>query len=649
MTAPTAHLDALLHARHIVFVGGAALAKAISACREIGYVGRISIVSRTRAEIGGIACLPSLAALDSVPDAAFVAVRNTETVEVVRELAALGVKACVCHAGGFADAGEAGLEAALLDAAGPMALLGPNSYGVLNYLDGVALWPDHHGGSPVEHGVALICQGARVCLGQPVLDRALPLAYVVQVGNQIQLDVAQWMDVLLDDPRVSAIGLCFDSLTDVAGFSRAVLKAREKNVPVVVVKASRSDGMGQFGADRIYDALFERYGIVRAASQLELLEILKFLALSGPLTGRRLGVLGCTGADASLAADFAAANRLLLPQPDITCRARLAAYLAPARFANPLDCSQAARAGRQALADCFTQFLTDGLDAGVLLIDYPGERHGARQAWDMAINAWIDAYSRTTLPMAVVSNFPEKIPAAVCHRLASVGITPLRDLESALRVLDAAVRVSEGWVAMPAAPLAYARQHDDGDDGAGNPPAEADVEDRTETVVGHAVVEGEPAESRRVPGLIRVNLRSREEVERAVEMVGQRTRAGRCEALHLLIEPMLEGTAVEVVVGVTRDPVFGPVLTLGAGGALVDLIEDSQVLLLPASAEEIEDALRSLRCFVLLEGQRGNPPVDLPTLVATIAQIARLVAAGPNGIIHPAVAESVREPARSAA
>jgi len=146
-------LSRLLRPRSIAVLGSVWAENVMAQCRRMGFAGEVWPVHPTRAEVGGLRSYPSLAALPGPPDATFVGVNRHATIEVVADLAAMGAGGAVCFASGWTEAGEAGLQARLVAAAGAMPILGPNCYGVINYLDGALLWPDQHGGVPVASGV----------------------------------------------------------------------------------------------------------------------------------------------------------------------------------------------------------------------------------------------------------------------------------------------------------------------------------------------------------------------------------------------------------------------------------------------------------------------------------------------------------------
>ncbi len=151
-------LDRLLRPRHIAALGAGWAQNVIEQTRKMGFGGSVWPVHPTRSEISGLKAYPSLADLPEAPDATFIGVNRFATVDVTRELAGFGAGGAICFAAGWTEAGEPELQRQLVEAAGDMPILGPNCYGVINYLDGALLWPDQHGGVRVDRGVALISQ-----------------------------------------------------------------------------------------------------------------------------------------------------------------------------------------------------------------------------------------------------------------------------------------------------------------------------------------------------------------------------------------------------------------------------------------------------------------------------------------------------------
>ena len=180
------NLRLLLRPRHVALVGGGDVATVINECRRIGYNGALWPVNPKRKDIAGIPCFPDIEALPEAPDATFLAVPKQAAIDITARLARRGAKGVVCYTAGFSELGSAGqqAEAELVEAAGDMALLGPNCYGLINYHDRLALWPFAHGGMHPGFGAAIITQSGMLSSDLTMSQRHLPLSYMVSVGNQ---------------------------------------------------------------------------------------------------------------------------------------------------------------------------------------------------------------------------------------------------------------------------------------------------------------------------------------------------------------------------------------------------------------------------------------------------------------------------------
>ena len=654
------NLTRLLNPRRVAVIGGREAATVVRQCRAAGYTGEIWPVNPARREMEGVPCYGSVAELPGAPDVAFVAVPRGTTVEVVRELAARGAAGCVCYAAGFAEVGPEGarLQRELVAAAGEMALVGPNCFGLLNYLDGAALWPDQHGGEAVERGVAIVTQSGNMGINLTMQDRSLPIAYMISIGNQAALGFADYMAALVEDERVSAIGLYIEGLTDVAAFARAAALALERGVPIVAIKsgntevgarAALSHTSALTGTEALYDALFRRLGIARVGSLHAFLETLKFLTVAGPLEGRRLGLMSCSGGEASMFADLATAHGFTLPPLEKAQAEALRAQLPDFTVvSNPLDYNTAIWGDRAALERCFTTMLSGDFDFSLLVFDYPRPGVAGTQVWDDALDAFLAAVETTGARSAVMSTISELLPRAVRERLTARGIAPLQGLEEAVIALEAAARFAEARRRLgcldSASDLSLVPPHPE-------PPnvrilSEWDAKQR---LAGHglSVPEGRlatPAEAPAAaealgfpvavkgvaPGLahksdldaLRLNLGDPEAVaEAAREIQAQLPQAPGGEPL-VLVERMVEGAVAELIVGVAADAQFGLALVVGSGGTLVELAGDSRTLLLPVTRAEVAEALDSLKIAKLIAGYRGRPEGDREAAIDAVLAIA---------------------------
>ena len=653
-------LARLLAPRSIAVIGGREAEEVARQCDRIGFSGDIWPVNPRRAQIAGRACFASIAELPRAPDAAFVAAPREASIAAVGELAARGANGAVVYASGFSEAGAEGaaLERKLIAASGGMALIGPNCYGALNYLDGVALWPDQHGGARVGRGVALVLQSGNIAVNLTMQARGLPVAYVVAVGNKAKGDFADYVEAFLDDERVTAIGLHIEGLNDAEALDRVASRARELRKPIVAIKTGRSEAGAALtlshtaslaGPDALYDAFFARLGVARAPDLSIFLETLKLLHVSGPLKGRRLSSMSCSGGEASLMADLAPAHGLTTPDLPESAREALAAALGPrVAIGNPLDYHTYVWGEFEPTRAVFSAMLAAGYDMNALVLDFPRADRCDGSNWETTLAALEAAQAATVAPAAVVASLPETMPEAIAQRLVAAGVVPFNGMSEGLTAMRLAAEVGEAWARLAGAPLQpvhtpaarQARMLDEAEAKAAlarfglavpvfrvAPIAEATraAEDLGFPVVVKAL--SAALAHKTDAGGVRLGLSDAAAVKQAA--------AGMAHLSELvLIEPMQEGALAELIVGVTRDSLFGLALTVGAGGVLADLIDDHATLLLPASRAEIEAALRSLKIARLLDGYRGAARGDWPALVRSVESIARYAEAHRDTLIE---------------
>ena len=623
-------LTRLLNPRSIAFVGGNECAIAIRRSRELGFTGTIYAVHPKRDELSGV---PTLKSPDDIPeavDAAFIAVKNEPTIEVVRALAAKGCGGAVIYAAGFAETGNTDLQRKLLAAANGMPLMGPNCYGFVNTLSRAALWPDETGLEPVERGVALITQSGNIACNFTMMMRGLPVAAVFSIGNQVDVGMHDMVETLSADPRISAIGLHVEGLPDVAAFARAAALARQRKVPIVVLKTGRSEQGAKVamshtsslaGADTLYDALFERYGIARMKSVSAFAETLKFLHNGGPIADSRLVSLSCSGGEAALVADMALEKKVSFPPFNAATKPRVAATLNEyVAIDNPLDYHTFIWGQPDKLTATFTQVLKGGFDVGMVILDTPTHPKMKPEAWATTARAMAAAAQATGARAAVVASLSEGMPLSLADELSQSGVAPMMGLDDALTAFEAAAFIGRNWARTETLPDMLTPLTKGSDDrifsesaakallkkhGLSVPegivcPAEDAV--AAAEKLGYPVtlkVSSAAIAHKTEAGGVALNLRTADEVREAAERMAKL-------APDVLVERMVTGAVADLIIGLTSDPQFGTALVVGAGGILTELLKDSVTLILPTTRSEIERALKTLKVWTLVEGFRGT-------------------------------------------
>ncbi|MEM8630683.1 MAG: acetate--CoA ligase family protein [Pseudomonadota bacterium] len=646
-------LERLLKPRSLAVIGGGAWCRSvIGGARSLGYDGTLWPVHPTATEMGGYSVYSSLKALPEAPDLAFVGVNRTLTVGMVETLSAMGAGGAVCFASGFAEAeAEDGsakdLAGALAEAAGEMPILGPNTYGFLNALDGVAVWPDQHGLEPVEQGVAILGQSSNIALNLTMQRSGLPITHVITVGNQMRLTQADLARRLVQDPRVTAIGLHVEGFSDLRAWEALAATAAEEGVPLVVLKSGRSAAAraaavshtaSLAGSDAGAQAFLDRLGIARVRSAAAFIQTLMLLHVAGPLAHAGIASVSSSGGEAALIADMAEGSPVSFPALNDRQKTGLRAALGPkVALANPLDYHTYIWRDTDAIARTWSALSDPDHALTMAILDLPRDDRCDPADWDCAIEAVLRARTATGRPFAVVSSLPGLLPEATAKRLIAGGVAPLSGLTEALEAVEAAANAQprpatpvwttagEGGTTLltEAAAKAALTQHDLRVPAARTVTSPSEAGEAAGAIGGPVALKAVGLAHKSDAGGVHLGLTSRDAVEAAFRALPTET---------ALVEEMVPSPIAELLIGVVRDPAHGFVLTLGAGGVLTELLADSASLLLPVEASDIEAALSTLKVAKLLAGYRGKPAADMRAIVDAVLAVQSYVAENADAV-----------------
>ena len=646
----------------LAYVGGRAMGAAARQCRSMGFTGPIYWINPKGESDAGVTGLRNVEQLPPGIDGAFLGVNRQVTQELVPLLAARQVGGVVCYASGFAELGNEGRgdQTSLIASAGDMALLGPNCFGLINCLDAGALWPVAHGAPAVSSGAAVLSQSGNFAYNLSMLPAQFPMAYLISLGNQAQLGVAPLVRELLQNPQVTAIGLHLEGMTQIEEFASVARDALDQGVPIVVLKTGVSAKGAELakghtsslaGTDSVYDALFQRYGVIRVHSVGAFIETLKAATVARRDPAAQLFGLACSGGDAGMIADQAEAANVALVDLAPAMLPELDRILPPfAQRQNPLDFTTAIWGDPAALGSLVDTVLQHSADSDVLLaIDFPTEASGERPQCEMLLRLFADKLGAAQRQGLVCSVFPGLMPEVQRRRLHEAGIPAFDSLELGLQAWSSLARyqrLRSDTAALPARHLAL-------------------MPDQVATTTGRTLSEWEArerlsahglpfAKGRRVPvaqavqlsndlrfplvmkvvseaiphktevGGVALNLANPQEVARALERM-QAQLALHCPEVpfeHVLLEPMAPPPLAELIVAVRREAGFGMSLILGSGGVWVDILRDSVTHLLPTNREAVAAALQSLRLAPLWAGFRGSRPVDLNPVIDAVLALA---------------------------
>ena len=491
----------------------------------------------------------------------------------------------------------------------------------------------------------------------------MPFAYMISVGNQSVLRLEDFIDVLCTKPEVKAIGLHIEGIKDISIFSEVALKALEAGVPIVALKTGSSKIGSELtvshtaslsGSDDLFQALFERLGIIRVSNPVQLLETLKFLCVAGIPKGRRLVGLTCSGGGATLLADHAEKIGLEFTRPSKKTTKRLSRLLHyTATVSNPLDYTTPIWGIPDRVLPVFETMLTDPYDAAIFVQDYPPpELEESKPYYLNDAKSFIEASSKVRISSAICSTLPENMDQSTREMLVENGIAPMQGINEALEAISTsawyfgrreAIR-KNGIEKLRIKPLSEM-------------PATGIVSTLIDEwegkkhlqEIGLSVPEGDIADFAEVPevaekigfpvvvkmvcknlthktdaGAIALNLLSWEEVKIAVDRMKKDVENFDPAAVSekFLVEKMLEKPIAELLVNVRTDSQFGMAMTLAAGGVLTELLTDAVTILLPTNHNELENALKSLKISKLFDGFRGGEMIDTEKLVMALIDLA---------------------------
>jgi acyl-CoA synthetase (NDP forming) len=652
-----ANFQRLLKPRHIVFIGGRYAIIAIDEARRRGFDGEMWAVNPKRSDLAGVPCVASIEDLPIAPDAVYLAIPASDVVEALHSLALLGAGGVVCFSAGFKEAGNIQDEKDLVDATGDMALIGPNCYGLINYIDNSALWSFEHGGWSPGYGAAIITQSGMFSSDITMSQRSLPLAYMVSAGNQAVLGQEDFLEFFVDDPLVRAIGLHIEGLQDILRFECAALKALSKGIPVVVLKTGSSTIGSELtishtgslsGSAELYEALFARTGIISVSNPSQFLETLKFLCVVGAPKSKHLVGFTCSGGGATMLADYAEQIGLSFLPVDPMQETELANLLPKiATVSNPLDYTTPIWGQADLTYPVFSKaILAIESDSAVLVQDYPAPGlDNSKVFYQRDAIAFAKATQEQGLPAAICATIPENMDVETRQLLISKGVAPMQGIHETLNAISASaewLQTRQRILLDTPEPLSLNLQGGQQvmvsePDGKAWLAANDFAVPRGKVVSGQklgAVANelGYPVALKMVSpylahkteaGAVVLNLSDSGSVIRASIKMRADVNSYNPQAVtdQFLLENMSPKPLAELIVTLRRDPQFGVALVLGSGGILVELVGDAVTLLLPISPHEITGALKKLRVAGLLEGFRGRPTADLEKISIQIHRL----------------------------
>ena len=646
--------------------GGSWAESVIHQCLKFSFKGEIWPVHPYKKEILGLKCFKDVKDLPGAPDASFIGINRNQTPEVISQLSKIGAGGAVCFASGFAETNEDDtenqgeyLQNELIAMAADMPILGPNCYGAINYLDGALLWPDQHGGRKVSKGVAIITQSSNIAINLSMQTRGLPISYIITAGNQAQISQSEIAYNLLDDERVTAIGLHVEGVDNPTLFEKLAKKARQKKIGIIAIKVGKSEAAqaatvshtaSLAGNDAGANALLNRLGIARVYDLETFLNTLIILHQGGPIFGNSISSMSCSGGEASLIADLNEDLDLHFSSFNSETKRKLSHILGPlVHISNPLDYQTYIWHDQGKLTDCFAAVLECNFDLTFLIMDFPRGDLCSDAAWEPAIEAIITAKKQTGKRVAVISSLDENLSEEKAIRFLKANIIPLSGITSALQAAAAVLKIGQFWNNLTLTDLLWDKwkvgptlsksEYDSKlflkSIGVDTPKFEraktkADVINSFKNFLGPVVLKGLGHAHKSEYEAVALDINSKEKLAKSFEDI-QKTKGA---PLGYIIEDYIQDGLIEILIGFVRDPNHGFLLTIGEGGVFSEIRNDTQNLLLPVNEKMILKALEGLKIWPILQGYRGKVKIDLKSILDTILKIQDYIMKNSDEIIE---------------
>ena len=664
--APGAGMDAFFLARGIAVIGASADATKIGGrpvhlLRRHGYAGAIYPINPKGGEIQGLPAYARLADTPEAPELALIAVPAAHAVQAVEDCAARGVRAVVVLSSGFAEAGAQGAawQAAMRATAlrHGMRLLGPNCLGTVGVAEraigsfSVAL-EDYY---PRPGAIGIVSQSGNIgsYTLQLLVQRGVGISRMVTTGNEAEVDLADGIAALARDPATRVILCCMETCRDGERLTQALAIAREHQTPVVVLKigateqgqaAAASHTGALAGSDAVIDAVLRRHGALRVRSHEDLVEIGQALSQLLPHSLPRkpaVTLVAASGGFGIMMADAMSDAGLALPALAAATRARIHEVLPGASTSNPVDASAQISSRPDILFEVLSALQEDpGEATTVLFLSLGLYSSRLRDIYLQALAQLRAAYPQR--PLIIIS----RGPADAVVQIQALGIPVFSSIDAAARGIAALVRQAELLAAEqpPAAPArsagarlpeaAFRNEYAAKQvliDAGFEVPLERSVRDADAAVqaaeaLGYPVVLkilSEDIAHKTEAGGVALNLADAAAVRAASARIFASVAAHAPQARieGLLVAPMLRG-GTELIAGISRDPVFGPVVMVGMGGIYAEVLRDVAVQPAPVSQAQALAMIRSLRLFPLLDGARGQARADIDAAARAVARLS---------------------------
>ncbi|MEO9340809.1 acetate--CoA ligase family protein [Mesorhizobium sp. SB112] len=669
-------LSSLLSPRSVAILGASSRPEALgnTVIKNLiakNYAGNIYPVHPTADEVLGLQCYASLEALPEAVDCVVIALSYDKALPALEQMNALGTKSAVLFASGFAETGAEGKalqdRIAAFCLANDINLCGPNCLGLYSAHEGAALYSAALSESLIPGDLALISQSGSACIALSSLQR-FDFSYLISLGNGAVTDISDYLDFVAQDEATRVAALFVETLHDPDRFAAAAAKMRKAGKPIIALKVGRSTSGAAASAahtgaiassDTALQAFFRRNGVILVEDYDELAETCAlFLGCRRSPEGSGLGVLNVSGGELAMTCDIAERFGLELPALEDTTVATLQATLpAFASPRNPLDATGVAVFDTNMYKACLRALAADpGIALVAVSQDCPSTL-GTDQAatYEKLAIAVKEVAEDISKPVVFFNNLSTPVHPDILRPLRAAGVPVLSGMRNSLKALsylfsqasqlegsdseaDHSLLRQDAWVSRLAdtRPLtereskAFLAAH-------GITVTREFLATSADQAVGHADKIGYPVvlkvESKDLPHKkevdgVMLRLANAEEVSAGFDRLLERVRrkAPNAEIEGVLVQEMVDG-GLEAILGVVSHPPFGPGIVVGAGGMLVEILEDSAFELAPVDPDLATEMIAQTRFSKLLAGFRGAPAGDRQALANALTRLSQIAQA----------------------
>lgn len=615
---------------------------------EAGFAGDIYLINPRQAEVYGRKAYPTLKDLPKTPDHAIVIVPGAAVPAVLEDAAAVGVKSVTVYAGAVGDGDseashERGRAVREIVARTGLRVAGPNCMGSFSYREKLFAYPNRAVAKTPAGPVAAVFQsgGTLQFFMATGASRGLRFSYGVSSGNELDLDLADYLNFMVDDPHTKQIVLFIEGIRRPKAFMRAAERALLAGKPIIAIKTGATAKSAQAAASHTgavagdysgYLAMCERYGIINCRELDQLVETTLAFQTGRTPKGPRVGWITTSGGTVDLLYDDVEREGSVLPTFDEKTNEALKPFMQEGiKPKNPLDTGIPTN-----LTDAANVCRIVMNDPNVDMIAWAGQLPASIERWK-GVEDMKAMTQETDKPIVGFSRMAYQMSKFALEAQDMAGFPFIQGLPQTCRALNAlwfhAERSGKAVAAPPPAPFTEINEENLvqalASRGVRGPKSAFAT---TQEEAAHAaqaigfpvalkIVSPQILHKTEVGG-VALGLSSQAEVKQAAERMLVSARRAHPDATieGFLVQEMASG--VEVLVGVKEDAQFGPMLVLGSGGVLVELLADVNVQMLPVTRQEVARAISQLKLQKLLDGYRGAPPADVDALYDAVVAVS---------------------------